>query len=90
MAGVILLAMGVRPALGWTRSTSQHPTGATAWLLLVSIVVFFAVSPPPLGAFLAERRANQPASLPEPAVAVLPAGNDPVPLSVGEFVMGRL
>lgn len=84
-AGLILLAISIGPALGWTRSVSPHPAGRAAWLLLVPIVVVFAVSPPPLGAFLAERRANQPASLPEPEIARLPSTAGPVPLTVGEF-----
>lgn len=84
--GILLLAMGIRPAMGWTCSASPLATSRTAWLLLVPTVVVFAVSPPPLGAFLAEHRANQPASIPEPAVADLPPSTGPVPLSVGEFV----
>lgn len=86
-AGVILLALAVRPAMGWTRAT-VHAAPRTAWLLLLPPFVVFAVSPPPLGAFLAERRASQPAALPAPGVAHLPENSSPVPLSVGEFAWG--
>lgn len=86
--GVVLLVMAIRPALTWRPAESAHGVPTSAWLLLLPPVVFFAVAPPPLGAFIAERRTADPAALPEPGVVGLPQGDGPVPITVGEFVWG--
>jgi uncharacterized repeat protein (TIGR03943 family) len=87
-AGLILLAMAVRPAMGWIPATSHATAPRTAWLLFLPVLVVFVVSPPPLGAFLAERRATQAPSLADPIAAPLPETSGPALLSVGEFVWG--
>lgn len=88
VTGIVLLAMAIRPVLTWSVSRSGGAIPASAWLLLLPPVVFFAVSPPPLGAFVAERRTADPASLPEPGVVGLPQGGGPVAITVSEFVWG--
>ncbi len=55
------------------------------WLLLLPGLVTFAVSPPELGSFLAERRANESAAAAPSDVAALPQG-DITPLPLQEFV----
>ena len=55
-----------------------------AWLLLLPGLVTFVISPPPLGAYLAERRANDVASA--PAVTTELTGEKNVPVRVEEFV----
>jgi uncharacterized repeat protein (TIGR03943 family) len=87
ITGIVLLVMGLRPLLDWGKRGEDRPP-LSAWLLLLPPVVFFAVAPPPLGAFIAERRTADPTSLPEPGVVQLPQGEGPVPLTVGEFVWG--
>jgi uncharacterized repeat protein (TIGR03943 family) len=87
VTGVILLGMAIRPALSWRTSPSDG-TPTSAWLLLLPPLVFFAVAPPPLGAFVAERRTADPTSLPEPGVVGLPQSEGPVPITVDEFVWG--
>lgn len=88
VSGVVLLAMAVAPVLARTATGHEEGAPRSAWLLLVPVLVVFAVAPPPLGAFLAERRAQQPASLPEPGIVALPESDSPLPLTVGEFLWG--
>ena len=89
VAGVVLLVLAARPFLGRSaRSDEEHPAPGSAWLLLLPVLVVFAVAPPPLGAFLAERRTAQPATLPEPEVVALPESDEPLPLTTGEFLWG--
>lgn len=88
VTGVVLLVVAFRPVLGRTPATLQDRAPRSAWLLLLPVLVVFSVAPPPLGAFLADRRAEQPASLPEPEVVALPESDAPLPLTVGEFLWG--
>lgn len=87
-AGLVLLAIALRPALGRTPATGDQGAPRSAWLLLLPTLLVFAVAPPPLGAFLAERRSDQPAVLRDPIVAPLPESPGPVHLSPGEFAWG--
>jgi uncharacterized repeat protein (TIGR03943 family) len=85
--GAVLLLLALRPALGRGGSAERVP-GPT-WLLLVPTVIVFAVAPPPLGAYLAERRdAELPPGYAAPKA--LPAVDDGTPLDLGidEFVWG--
>lgn len=82
--GLVLLLMALRPALGMVGSGDRVPL--TSWLLLLPTLIVFSVAPPPLGAFIAERRATQaPEALPAPAR--IPASTDggPVDLVLAEF-----
>lgn len=56
------------------------------WLLVLPGLVAFAISPPALGAFLAERRSNETVVAPEPAVVADLATGETVPLAVEEFI----
>lgn len=65
----------------------EHPTTRFAWLLLAPVMVAFVVQPPALGAYVAERRANDvnAAAYTEAAVAPLPEG-EVSPLPIAGFV----
>lgn len=93
--GLALVVLSARPLFGIHAEPDQDSGDAghetvprSAWLLLVPALVVFAVAPPPLGAYLAERRADQAVTLREPDVVRAPAGNQPLPLAVGEFQWG--
>lgn len=87
-AGMVLLVMAVRPALGWTHASVHAGAPRSAWLLLLPTVLVLAVAPPPLGAFLAERRSGQPVVVRDPVVVDLPGSEGPLPLSPGDFAWG--
>lgn len=96
-AGLILLVLAIRPALGLHPTDevachdgedAGHAGSRSAWLLLLPTLLVFAVTPPPLGAFLAERRGAGSIELQKPVVVALPEGDEPVPLGVGEFSWG--
>ncbi len=59
--GLALLVMGARPLLG---RGIAGVVPSSAWLLLVPPLVVFAITPQPLGAYLAERRPAQPPQRP--------------------------
>lgn len=60
----------------------------SAWLLLAPVLVVFTVSPPALGAYSAERSANElPASAAEGAELPLPASDGPLEIDVVDFVV---
>jgi len=87
LAGLALLGMGIRPALGRTPLEGRVPR--TSWLLLLPTLIVFAVAPPPLGAFIAERRAPQaPSTLKAPTIRPVSDGGRPLDLAVEEFVWG--
>lgn len=86
VTGVIMLAMAARPALSPDRSHAESGP-RSAWLLLLPTLMVFTVPPPALGAFLAERRADE-TNVPAPVVVELPESDEPVPLTVGEFLWG--
>lgn len=96
ISGVLLIIVAAGPALGLSetraeghgtdRDPTEHGVPAATWLLLLPGLVVFTVSPPALGAYLAERRAGDaPAASPTSTFAPLPAG-DPVEVELEEFV----
>lgn len=89
VSGALLLLLALRPALGLTeREGDEHDHGvpAVTWLLLLPGLVVFTVSPPALGAYLAERRADDaPSQSPTSTFSPLPAG-DPVDVELQELV----
>ncbi|HUS20503.1 MAG TPA: TIGR03943 family protein [Aeromicrobium sp.] len=87
VTGIVLLLMSFRPALGLV----QHERGVpgSSWLLVLPAVVVFAVAPPALGAYIAERRpAQAPASAPNFDEISAPTTTGPRHLSVEEFTWG--
>jgi uncharacterized repeat protein (TIGR03943 family) len=64
---------------------AEHGVPLVTWLLLLPGLVVFTVSPPALGAYLAERRADEvPSASPTSTFSPLPAGDD-VPVELEEF-----
>lgn len=87
VTGVVLLVMSIRPALGLIRHERRVP--ASSWLLVLPAVVVFAVAPPALGAYIAERRPVQVrASAPALDEMSEPTTSGPRSLSVEEFTWG--
>lgn len=87
VTGVVLLVMSIRPALGLFRPERRVP--ASTWLLTLPPVVVFAVAPPALGAYIAERRPVQvQASAPAIDDISEPTTTGPRSLSVEEFTWG--
>lgn len=91
LAGVALIMMALRPLVGRGRGSSDVPR--SSWLLLLPTVVVLTVGPPPLGAFLAERRPAQPpprlsTKLSPPIVVDPGGGSDPTDMAVEEFTWG--
>lgn len=82
-AGIILGFLALRPLLRTDRGSDHHPVPRSAWLLILPTLVVFAVAPPPLGAFLAERRADQVGTPREPVQ--IAAGTGPLTLLPGEL-----
>lgn len=72
VSGVLLIGLALVATLS-KAPDEEHPTGRVAWLLVLPVVVGFVVQPPALGAYVADRRANQAdaARFDEPAVAGL-------------------
>ncbi|WP_244927927.1 TIGR03943 family protein [Nocardioides sp. W7] len=96
ISGVLLIIVGAGPALGFpeprheahgtTEERTEHGVPAVTWLLLLPGLIVFTVSPPALGAYLAERRVDDtPAASPTSTFSALPAG-DPVELELEEFI----
>lgn len=87
VTGLALLLMAVRPALGWGPVGNAVPQ--TSWLLLLPTLIVFTVAPPPLGAYIAERRVTQaPATLPAPVTVPVSTDGGPLELGVEEFTWG--
>jgi uncharacterized repeat protein (TIGR03943 family) len=98
ICGVILLLLALGPLIGdrehgtsGATEDAQDPDGHShgaipnvAWLLLLPGLVTFVISPPPLGAYLAERRANDVTNA--TAVTTELGGAKIVPVRVEEFV----
>lgn len=97
VSGALLVVIAAAPALGFTEARAEraaqdgdrapeHGVPAVTWLLLLPGLVVFTVSPPALGAYLAERRADDvPSVSPTSTFSPLPAG-DPVDVELEEFV----
>lgn len=86
LAGAVLLVMAFRPALGLARSHEKVPW--PSWLLVLPTLVVLAVAPPPLGAFLAERRANQPPPRPSDPIVLTADAGTPLTVGLDELVWG--
>ncbi|MFT4009960.1 MAG: TIGR03943 family protein [Nocardioidaceae bacterium] len=85
--GALLLLMALKPAFGYARHEATVPK--SSWLLLLPTVIVFSVAPPPLGAYVAERRAAQaPATMPAPAKIPVSHSGEPITLGVDEFTWG--
>ncbi|WP_110208858.1 TIGR03943 family putative permease subunit [Nocardioides daejeonensis] len=85
--GALLALMALRPMLAREDARSRVPR--SSWLILLPLVIVFSVAPPPLGAYIAERRAEQ-VTTPPPAPARIPVaeGGRPLVLSLEEFTWG--
>ncbi|MDQ6524818.1 TIGR03943 family protein [Nocardioides sp. LHD-245] len=85
VSGVAMVALAFLAV--FSRSHDDDQASPAVWALLLPVVVAFVVQPPALGAYVAERRANDVAAvrLDKAAVAPLPTGevND---MLVSEFV----
>jgi uncharacterized repeat protein (TIGR03943 family) len=93
-SGVIMLLLAVGPLFGDPDKADQHEqhdahghsgVPKATWLLLLPGLVVFVISPPELGSFLAERRANQSVAA-EPAVVAELSGDETNELPLQEFV----
>jgi len=76
-------AMDSDPTSAHDHGDHEHSGPRIAWLLLLPVMAVFAIAPPALGAFAAQRT---PAVVTPPASAAppLPAG-DPVPVALNDF-----
>lgn len=84
--GLILLLLAIRPVLGRDGGESVP---RTTWLLLAPTLIVFAVAPPPLGAFLAERREAQlPPRFAAPSAIPAATASGPLDLGLDEFTWG--
>lgn len=64
-----------------------HKVPVMTWLAILPGVIVFVASPPSLGAYLAERRADDPvAAAPDAEILPLPASDGPVDVEVAEFM----
>lgn len=86
-SGALMVLLAFTRVLGRDGEDADHAHRASpaTWALLVPIAVAFVVQPPALGAFVADRRANQVIPDSAPAVAPLEAGAV-TDLLVSEFV----
>ena len=91
--GVVLLGLTVWMLLRPAETDDEgheghdHKVPVMTWLAIVPGVVVFVASPPSLGAYLAERRADDPVSASREAEIVpLPASEGPVDVQVAEFM----
>ncbi len=99
VSGVLLVAVALARVLRADERSAdedgvtadEHLDGhvsRSAWLLLAPVLVVFTVSPPALGAYSAERSANElPASAAEGAELPLPASDGPLEIDVVDFVV---
>jgi uncharacterized repeat protein (TIGR03943 family) len=89
VSGVLLVGLALLVTLG-TVGADDHDddhdraSRVVPWLLIIPIVVGFVIQPPPLGSYVADRRANQvaPNRFDEPAVVGLDeTGENVIPVS---------
>ena len=86
VSGVLLVLLAVKPALGLSEPDGgaedpdahhEHGVPSVTWLLRLPGLVVFTVGPPALGAYLAERRADDvPTVSPTSTFSPLPAGEN--------------
>lgn len=97
--GVVLLLLALKPALGLGEHADQHADegahGAhriprSTWLLLLPGLVVFTVSPPALGAYLAERRAADTVPPPSSLAFAPLEDRSPVDLEIEEMLWRAL
>lgn len=85
VTALILLAMALRPLFDERNSASRVPR--TSWLLFLPVLVMFTVAPPPLGAFVAERRSSVEPIEPPQSRAIKPnTDGTPVDLELDTFL----
>lgn len=93
VTGVMLAGLALRPLLqgdphedtGHGDHAGHHGVPTLTWLMLLPVLVVFVVSPPALGAYLAERRDTAAVEPPaDSAFEALPAG-EVSPLDLDEF-----
>lgn len=87
-SGLLLVGLAATAALGpMADDEDEHTTTRFAWLLLLPVLVAFVVQPPALGAYVAERNANDldASAYTDVAVAPLPEG-EVSDLPVASFV----
>lgn len=82
VTGGVMVAL----ALHQLRDTGHGHTPRSAWLLVLPVLVVLLVAPAPLGAWVAERRANQLPAQPSSHFPPLPPG-EVVPMKVIDFVV---
>ncbi len=85
--GALLLLISIRQTVGVGRDADRVPR--TTWLVLLPPMVVFLVAPPALGAYIAERRADQqPAPVSASEFRPSPGPDGVVETSVEQFVWG--
>ncbi len=91
-SGVVMILLAIGPIfLDATNGKDDHDAHGhsgvprATWLLVLPGLVTFVISPPELGSYLAERRANQSAAA-EPAVVASLAESGTSKLTLQEFV----
>jgi uncharacterized repeat protein (TIGR03943 family) len=91
-SGILLLLLAVGPLFADPEKVKDREQGhahtgvpKATWLLILPGLVVFVISPPELGSFLAERRANESVA-PQPAVVAELSGDETTELGLPEFV----
>lgn len=86
VSGALLVALAFSTVFGG-HDEEDHRTTPAAWALLVPVVIAFVVQPPALGAYVADRRVNDVASVSYDEAAVAPLGEGRThEMLVSEFV----
>ncbi len=95
VSGALLLLLALGPLLREEKDEEEHAHDAlghghgvprVTWLLVLPGIIAFVVSPPELGSYLAERRADDLVAVSAPTEATSLGGDGPVDLPVEEFM----
>lgn len=94
VSGVLLLLLALGPLLKEDEASEDehghdghgHGVPRVTWLLVLPGIIAFVVSPPELGSYLAERRADDLVAVSAPTEATSLGGDAPVDLPVEEFM----
>lgn len=94
VSGVLLLLLALGPLLKEDEASEDehghdghgHGVPRVTWLLVLPGIIAFVVSPPELGSYLAERRADDLVAVSAPTEATSLGGDGPVDLPVEEFM----